>query len=484
MQWIFYHNQSKTTAFHWDLDTKAVQNAITLHPFKNPAYMYRIHSHFMEQKMLVVQQRSFVKSSTLRKLEKLTTSRVNKKESTNLASKRDLHRNVALNTTLHWEIFSPKKLYTVWSPITVPVDYSIKRSLNMVLRKTVADVNLEARKVIFRELLLSKVNLGYLRLSPTKGLQYLFDCRMVMYQNIGFSRRKLPINVQYQAHVQRSFGNFVYRSLDLDPSLPFVNVILPLAGRLEAFKRFLVNFEATVLARNEKVRMQIMYFPEVSSEVEHRSVLQKYTNKYSNFDVSWKTVKGDFSRGLALQHGIEQFSGDSLLFLCDVDLSFDVEFLNRCRANTVKRKQVYYPMVFSQFSPRLQTTHNLHKESVHSNGARESIYKNLQSDYGFWRRYGYGIVCAYAEDIRNVGGFDLNIKGWGLEDIRLYEQFLASGRYDVIRTPDPGLVHIYHASSCSEHLSSAQLRSCRNSALSQLANAGSLVDFMRDKGYL
>ncbi len=485
MQWLFYHNQSKTNAFRWDLDTKAVQNAITLHPIKTPSYMYRIHTHFLAQKILAVQQRSTLKSNTLRNLKKLTQATLSRTEVTKLRSKKDLNQNIPLNATLHWELFSPKKLYSVSSPPLLPLQHSFKRSVNSVLRKTLAKINLDARKVVFRELVLSRVNLGYVRVAPTQGLQYIFDFRMIMHQHIGFNRRKLPINVQYQAHVQKAFGNLIYTSRSIDTTeLPLLNIILPLAGRLEVFKRFLMNFERTVLMKNEKVRLLVMYFPKVSNEKEHKRILESYRKKYSKFDVLWINVKGNFSRGLALQLGVGKLRPDSLLFFCDVDLVFDVEFLNRCRLNTVKGKRVYYPMVFSQFNQTISLSKS-HRESLrhmYREGAFEHEY--LQSDHGFWRKYGFGIVCVYGEDVTNVGGFDLSIKGWGLEDVMLYEQFLFSGNYDVIRTPDPGLVHIYHVSSCSPDLEPRRLQTCKNSAFSQLANAGSLVDYMTKKGYL
>lgn len=47
IQALFYHSRNKTQAFHGNLDTKSVREAITLHPVKQPSYMYRLHSHFM-----------------------------------------------------------------------------------------------------------------------------------------------------------------------------------------------------------------------------------------------------------------------------------------------------------------------------------------------------------------------------------------------------------------------------------------------------
>lgn len=48
MQSLFYHNRSGIHAFTNNLDTKAVRNAVTLHPLKKASYMYRMHTHMME----------------------------------------------------------------------------------------------------------------------------------------------------------------------------------------------------------------------------------------------------------------------------------------------------------------------------------------------------------------------------------------------------------------------------------------------------
>lgn len=45
MQVIFYHNNSGRTAFTGDLKQKEVHRAITLHPVKQPQYMYKLHNY-------------------------------------------------------------------------------------------------------------------------------------------------------------------------------------------------------------------------------------------------------------------------------------------------------------------------------------------------------------------------------------------------------------------------------------------------------
>ena len=71
MQALFYHNQSKAQAFHGNLDTKSVRNAITLHPIKQPPYMYRLHSHFFSLKIQNLQYQAVRLQRALRNMDYL-----------------------------------------------------------------------------------------------------------------------------------------------------------------------------------------------------------------------------------------------------------------------------------------------------------------------------------------------------------------------------------------------------------------------------
>lgn len=470
MQWLFYHNQSKSNAFHWDLDTKAVQNAITLHPVKDSKYMYRLHTYFLKEKIRILQHQLTVKASRLRSLGRLTKKNLPAKELTKLKEVKDLYLNIPRSAALHWEVFSPRKVFTTTlSPPILPIQNSVRRSLNLILGKSLMLINEDSRKILFRELALSRVNLGYLRVSPTQGVQYLLDLLMMTYQHLGFSHRKLPLHVRYRAHMQQPFGSLVYTSSEVPMTKPYVHFILPLAGRLKPFAAFLSNFEKVVLLNNEKVKLLIVYFPDVAPLSNHQKILKIYQDHYPNFEIIWKTIKGPFSRALALQFGVSNFGPEALLFFCDVDIIFDMEFVERCRRNTVRGKRVYYPIVFSQFNQSM--------------GNFSYSPSSLQRERGFWRNYGFGIVCAYGGDVSSAGGFDTTIQGWGLEDVKLYEQFLSVGKYDIIRAPDPGLTHVHHGSVCSSDLDLSRLKMCENSRVSQLASSRALVDYMERKGY-
>ena len=61
--------------------------------------------------------------------------------------------------------------------------------------------------------------------------------------------------------------------------------------------------------------------------------------------------KGAFSRSIGCELGAAKFQGNDLIFFVDVDMSFNQEFLFRARLNTIQYKQVYYPIVYSEYNP-------------------------------------------------------------------------------------------------------------------------------------
>ncbi|PIK32884.1 putative chondroitin sulfate N-acetylgalactosaminyltransferase 1 isoform X2 [Apostichopus japonicus] len=166
-----------------------------------------------------------------------------------------------------------------------------------------------------------------------------------------------------------------------------------------------------------------------------------------------KVKSQEFSRGLGLQEGVASWDGsNALLFFCDVDIAFTQKFLEHCRYYTIPGQTVYYPVVFSLYNPEIVYHDQDPKPS-------EDDQLKITKETGFWRDFGFGMTCQYRTDFLNIGGFDTNIQGWGMEDVELYRRYLQS-HLKVIRVPDSGIFHTYHPKDCPTTLAPEQYRMC------------------------
>ena len=286
---------------------------------------------------------------------------------------------------------------------------------------------------------------GYTRLERTVGTQYdLYfhhNQRKNVYEHLSFFRPYAPLQrVQVQTY---------------DKQNEWINLIMPLAGRLETFQIFLEMFAENCIEKDKRVFLTIVYFGEEGKE-EAKNTLEKMANENHFSHYKFIEKSGEFSRGVGLLTGAEAWDqGNVLMFFCDVDIYFDANFLERCRLNTAPGSKVYYPIVFSLYNPTI-----VYSEYVEIPSWREQLV--LTRDSGFWRTFGFGMTCMYRSDFLFMRGFDTKIQGWGFEDVKLYRKF-AQSNLDVVRSPDGGIFHLWHEKYCNPHLPPAQYNMCLGS---------------------
>lgn len=74
-----------------------------------------------------------------------------------------------------------------------------------------------------------------------------------------------------------------------------------------------------------------------------------------------------------------------------------------------------------------------------------------------------------------VGGFDTSIRGWGKEDVDLFDKFIAaSENITIFRAVDPGLVHVFHIVECDPNLTETQLDMCKSTRASTFGEINQL----------
>ncbi|KYO24472.1 chondroitin sulfate N-acetylgalactosaminyltransferase 1 [Alligator mississippiensis] len=265
----------------------------------------------------------------------------------------------------------------------------------------------------------------------------------------------------------RPFGPVMkVKNENINMANTLINVIVPLAKRTSKFQQFMQNFREMGIQQDGKIHLTVVYFgKEQMNEV--KAILEN-TSRSANFkNFTFIQLNEEFSRGKGLDIGARVWKGNNVvLFFCDVDIYFTAEFLNTCRLNTQPGKKVFYPVLFSQYNPGIIYGHH---DSIPPLEQQLVIKKET----GFWRDFGFGMTCQYRSDFINIGGFDLDIKGWGGEDVHLYRKYLHSNLI-VVRTPVRGLFHLWHEKRCLDELTPEQYKMCMQSKAMNEASHGQL----------
>ena len=140
--------------------------------------------------------------------------------------------------------------------------------------------------------------------------------------------------------------------------------------------------------------------------------------------------------------------------------------VTRSDTSSLSARQVYFPIVFSQYNPD-----NLQPGEVPPDAP--PVHPRL----GRFRNFGFGICAVYVADLKLVHGLDEGITGWGKEDVDFANRLLKSPQnYTMMRTVEPGMIHIYHPMACTvTNLTREQRNRCEGSASSFEASRENLA---------
>ncbi|KAM4575678.1 chondroitin sulfate N-acetylgalactosaminyltransferase 1-like isoform 1-T1 [Odontesthes bonariensis] len=266
----------------------------------------------------------------------------------------------------------------------------------------------------------------------------------------------------------RPFGPVMkVKSESVNTRSMIINIVVPLSKRVDTFRQFINNFREVCIQQDGRVHLTVVYFGRDQID-QVKAVLDQTTRETRFRSFTLIQMNEEFSRGRGLDVGARAWrqKQNMLLFFCDVDIHVTADFLTSCRLNAEPGKKVYYPILFSQYNPSI----------IYSNRTLlPSLQQQLviRKESGFWRDFGFGMTCQYRSDFINIGGFDHNIKGWGMEDVHLYRKYLHS-KLMVIRAPSPGLFHMWHEKSCSEELPPDKYKMCMQTKAMSEASHGQL----------
>ncbi|XP_061119507.1 chondroitin sulfate synthase 3 [Conger conger] len=518
MQQLFYENyEQNKKGFIQELQSSKIHGAITLHPNKRPAYQYRLHGYLLARRISELRHRTVRLHREGVAMSRLTRSEPRPQDQRlGAPPSYTRYQPAERGDVIEWDFLTGRHLYAGGAGDGQGPRQGLGPALRAALEDTVLQVMEminENSKARGRVIDFKEIQYGYRRLDPLHGAEYVLDLLLLYKKHKG---RKVTVPVRRHAYLQQSFSRpFFSEDEELDAAAlaeavnadaqgfsflpsslrifsPFgppggaaggawagargqqkVHILVPLTGRYDIFARFMENLEKTCLGPAQNVRLTVVLVDNDSNQDRdrHLELIRRYRGRFPQAELSVVPLAGGFSRGLALETGSSPLANDSLLFFCDVDLLFDAEFLQRCRDNAVRGRQVYFPVVFSQYDPKV----------VYGGGAPPAAGGFVfTKKSGFWREYGFGIACVYKGDLLRAGGFDTSIQGWGLEDVDLFTKVLNSG-LRAFRSQEPGVVHVYHPVHCDTGLDPRQYRMCVGSKASTYASGLQLAQLWQEK---
>ena len=250
-----------------------------------------------------------------------------------------------------------------------------------------------------------------------------------------------------------------------------VNFIIPLSGRVETFRRFVENFEMSFLRHKENVSLFVILYKDQRKE-QHSDIflinnlVQNLKKNYPEYKILLIQKFGSFHRGVALQEASEYFWSDDLLFFVDVDCVLSRDILLRIRQNTIQGRQIYFPVMFSEYNPEFVKTD-------------ERDLEFITYERGFWRYSSYGQVSIYKSDFDEVHGYDTHLRGWGLEDLDFLDRVVRKN-LTVFRAPDLGLIHKFHPIICDPHLPVQNYEMCKGTVWSTMGSSSVLSEWIHN----
>ncbi len=295
-----------------------------------------------------------------------------------------------------------------------------------------------------------------------------------IFRSIGTQGRELILDVETKAKEVKHFH--LLRPFHLDPVVledagpeamdKTIDFVVPLSNVHSRFAEFMKNYENLCLQVNENCRLNLVIYGKDDYKI-IESNLTEYKVRYPHAQFNLVSGVGKFSRGRALHQGIATLQESDLAFTCDVDMTIDRNFLNRCRRNTIQSRRIYFPAVFKYYD----------MDYVYRFEEKPLFGYDISRKHGHWCTYGYGMLCIYKSDYDEIGGYDAKIEGWGGEDVKLADRVIKHG-YEVMRAPDPALSHRHHPKICSKTLSKTQYSQCLSSRNEDIADRRRLADYI------
>ncbi|NXD66318.1 CHPF2 glucuronyltransferase, partial [Eolophus roseicapillus] len=446
------------------------QAAVAVHPVSDMTLMYRLHKHFSRIQLDRAYQEIQDLQMQIRNLTSLTP-----------AGEVGLTWPVGINApflpksrfeVISWDYFTEQHLFSC-------PDGSPKCELSGASKADVSEIiesALEQLNSRYQPLLrFSKRQLlnGYRRFDPTRGMEYTLDLLLEAVTQKGHSHV-----LAKRVSLVRPLSKVEIIPMPYVTEATRVQLVLPLTVQdLDFVANFLDMFAMNTLDTHDNALLTLLfiYHPYDAQRVSQvdvfagvKAMVGELEKRYADVKIPWISVKTEVPSQVKLMDIVsKKHPVDTLFFLASVWTEINMEFLNRCRMNTISNWQVFFPVHFQEFNPAL----------VYRGEQTASSTTDFLRD-GHFDRHSFAEACFYNSDYmtaRTKLAADILDRDEVLESMEVFDVFLHYSGLHLFRAVEPGLVQKYALRSCNPRLNEEFYHRCVLSNLEGLASRSHLA---------
>ncbi|XP_014116176.1 PREDICTED: chondroitin sulfate glucuronyltransferase isoform X2 [Pseudopodoces humilis] len=446
------------------------QTALAVHPVSDMTLMYRLHKQFSRIQLDRVYQEIQDLQMQIRNLTALTP-----------AGEAGVTWPVGINApflpksrfeVISWDYFTEQHLFSC-------PDGSPKCELSGASKADVSEIiesAVEQLNSLYQPLLrFSKRQLlnGYRRFDPTRGMEYTLDLLLEAATQKGHSHV-----LAKRVSLVRPLSKVEIIPMPYVTEATRVQLVLPLTVQdLDFVANFLDMFAMNTLDTHDNALLTLLfiYNPYDAQRVGQvdvfagvKAMVGELEKRYAEVKIPWISVKTEVPSQVKLMDIVsKKHPVDTLFFLASVWTEINMEFLNRCRMNTISNWQVFFPVHFQEFNPAL----------VYRGEQTASSNTDFLRD-GHFDRHSFAEACFYNSDYmtaRTKLAADILDREEVLESMEVFDVFLHYSGLHLFRAVEPGLVQKYTLRSCNPRLSEELYHRCVLSNLEGLASRSHLA---------
>ncbi|XP_051881966.1 chondroitin sulfate synthase 2 [Pristis pectinata] len=445
------------------------RSALTVHPVLEPVQMYQLHKRFTQLEL----------EQTYREIQALQAELWNisglGEEGERASWPVGINPPFQPRTrfeVLRWDYFTEEQVFSC-------ADGAPKCQLRGIDRVDVSDIIETAVEELNRRyqpsLHLRKEQLvnGYRRFDPTRGMEYTLDLRLEAATDRGHSR-----SITRRVHLLRPLSRVEIIPMPYVTEATRVHVILPLSAReRQQASHFIQMFEQTALESQENAILTLLfiYDPLEAQRVSQDDIfsglkaqIAQCEERYPGSKIPWISVKTDSPSQIKIMDVIsKKHPVDTLFFLAGTNSQLSVDFLNRCRMNTISQWQVFFPIHFQEYEPEVAYRDRPRPLTV-----------DLLKDAGHFDRDSFEAACFYNADYMaarsKVSAAALDNEEL-LESLDMYQMFVQYSGLHVFRAVEPALRQKHGQRACDPRASEDLYHRCVQSNLQGLGSRAQLA---------